>query len=364
MGNYDLGRIIEHSSRFEKPCIVYDKRMIADNILSFAPYCSFKERIDVLFAEKANMNPSVLQFLCEAGVGIDVASTEELKRAREAGFTNINLTSPFIKAELLAGGMFEGVSIDFDNLSQLRRYCIVKGNGIDIGVRVRIPALFDGSESYGRNSRFGIDLLSEEFGQLLRDYRANLKRIHIHIGEYRSNENVKTVLEYIKGIIKQFPDVEIVNLGGGYTYLFASEERKKEFWSILSEFDDMTGCKLKYIFEPGMQFLLNAGFLLTEVLYINNVPAEEYEIITLDASAWCLFSWNPIRLIGKSPYHSSEIRNYKICGASCYEKDVFAENIETSIIQEGDTLIFGYSGAYSGSMKRNLHGFNVHEYLI
>ncbi len=364
MGNYDLGRIIEHSPRFEKPCIVYDKRMIADNILSFAADCSFKDRMDILFAEKANMNPSVLSFLCEAGAGIDVASTEELKRAREAGFENISLTSPFIKAELLASEMFEGVSIDFDNLSQLKRYCIVKGNGIDIGIRVRIPALFDGDESYGQNSRFGIDLFSDEFGQLMRDNRVKLKRIHIHIGEYRSNENVKKVLEYIKSALNRFPDIESVNMGGGYTYLFASEERKKEFWSILSGFDDMTSRRLKYIFEPGMHFLLNAGFLLTEVLYKNNVPSGEYEIITLDASAWCLYAWNPIRLTGKYPYHSSKKRNYKICGASCYEKDVFAENIETSVIEEGDTLVFGYSGAYSGSMRRNMHGFNIHEYLI
>lgn len=363
---YNFKKLCAELHGMKTPCIVYDREHIVHNISEFLQGCLLNT-YELFFAEKANRNIKVLTLLNEIGIGIDVASMEELAMAQTVGFKKISATSPAFINEELQNLFACEAEVDFDNISQLKKYFADRNNkSNEIGVRVRVPFKFDGDTTFGNNSRFGIDVLSPEFRECMSKYGLKIRRLHIHIGEYRTIENVDKVIDYIKRVLSEHQMISSINFGGGYTYLFANKSNRNLFWQKISDFDRKIiynyKIQMKYRFEPGMQLLLNAGYLVTKVLHINQ--NDKSKAVVVDGSAWCLYSWQPIRIIGKYPSRPTLKSMYSIYGNSCYEGDVFIKKIELSELQENDYIVWGYAGAYMSSMMRNMHGFYVEEYVI
>lgn len=365
---YNKDKFTQATTLYKTPCIIYDKDFIIYNIKQILFDATGINEFKIYFAEKANRNVEVLTFLREIGIGIDIASVEELDVALKCGFKDISATSPSLKKDDIKLLYENNIVPDFDSLSQLRNYCMeTELCKREIGVRIKLMHQVEDDTTYMNSSRFGINISSNEFRELVKKYDLKVQRIHIHVGEYKKAEVLKIAINQIKKEIINFPELKSINFGGGITYLYTDAAEVKAFWKQLHKFDEYLfnnyGRNIKMIIEPGMFLLLNAGYLMTKVLYINERSDGNREVI-VDASAWCLYSWQPIKVIAKFPTHGQEKYKYRIVGSSCYEEDIFIPEIFMSELREGDYLIWGYSGAYMSSMMRNMHGFNIDEYLL
>jgi diaminopimelate decarboxylase len=90
-------------------------------------------------------------------------------------------------------------------------------------------------------------------------YNINIKRIHTHIGSGSDPEVWKTVSAASLDLVRQFPDVHTLNLGGGYKVGRMSTEKSTDLQNVgepvkdaFIKFAEETGRKIKLEIEPGM----------------------------------------------------------------------------------------------------------------
>ncbi|MNE67282.1 Diaminopimelate decarboxylase [compost metagenome] len=150
-------------------------------------------------------------------------------------------------------------------------------------------------------------------------------------------------------IISHFPELESLNFGGGFTYLFGGEEITAFFSLISQALGNYLENGLEILFEPGMLLFIFSGYLKASVIDCSKGS------LTLNASAWNLHSWYPSNLV-YSTADAQKDHEYNVYGNTCYEKDIFFTGIALPKIQLDDVLVLFPYGSYVNSMHRNLHG--------
>jgi len=81
-------------------------------------------------------------------------------------------------------------------------------------------------------------------------------------------------------IEKQFPDVEILNLGGGFKVARGDSDKlidvqpmAEKALQMVADFNSRTGRKLKVEIEPGSFLVANSGVLVSEVIDITTTKS-------------------------------------------------------------------------------------------
>lgn len=185
-----------------------------------------------------------------------------------------------------------------------------------------------------------------------------MKQIHVHLGEIRNSNIMSQVALGMEKMVGMFPEVEVLNFGGGLTYLYSDENEVTKTWDILEgvikRINKLLNRQVKVIIEPGMLLMAMCGYLVSTVL-TSDVEGN-HRIVTLDSSAWNLMYWTPPILV--YTYTNNLIKDmHKICGSTCYEKDIFIQSNYNERLDIGDRVLLAPAGAYVTSMARNMHGF-------
>ena len=115
-------------------------------------------------------------------------------------------------------------------------------------------------------------------------------RIHTHIGSGSDPEVWKKVAGMSLDIVRSFPTVKTLNLGGGYKevarmpYEQATnlQEIGQSVKKLFEEFAEQTNKKLKLEIEPGTFLLAHACSLVTTVQDITSTGPEGYRFLKLD----------------------------------------------------------------------------------
>ncbi len=115
-------------------------------------------------------------------------------------------------------------------------------------------------------------------------------RIHTHIGSGSDPEIWQLVSLLSLNLVRQFPTVQTLNLGGGYKVGRMSYESSTDLQVVgltvkeaFQCFAIETGRKLKLEIEPGTFLVANAGVLLTTIQDIVSTGADGHIFIKLDA---------------------------------------------------------------------------------
>ncbi|MGM0751825.1 MAG: diaminopimelate decarboxylase family protein [Bacillota bacterium] len=351
------------------PSIIYDYETIRETVLKLRNDLSVIPGAELCFSIKANRNPMILNILSELKVGADVASLHELEGALNSGMSPVFATSPSFSVEELEYLYSYNIIPDFNSFSQLKQY-VEKSNfsSHKIGMRIRLPfELSQGNNqiSFGRNSRFGIDILTEEIWEIIEDNQLTTVQLHLHLGEMKSSEVMEKVMKFLELNINKFPDLEIINLGGGITYLYSNADEVKKTWALVGEsirrINASLQKKIRVVIEPGMLLLAMSGYLYATVRSSDVMNGKR--AVTLDSSAWNLTYWSYPQVVHSYTLNQEE-EIHDIYGNTCYEHDVFVKNSKHAILISGDRLLLTPVGAYVTSMARNLHGFPLPEEWI
>ena len=123
-----------------------------------------------------------------------------------------------------------------------------------------------------------------------RKYNLKIKRIHTHIGSGSDPSIWQFVSNMSLNLVREFPDVEILNLGGGYKVGRMSYEKSTDLQvvgapvkAVFERFAQETGRKIKLEIEPGTFLMANCGVLLSTIQDIVNTGKDGYTFLKLDS---------------------------------------------------------------------------------
>ena len=279
--------------RFGTPCYVYDRAGLeatARQALAFpAPY-----GLTLRYAMKANPSHGILALFRDLGLHVDASSDFEVERALKAGFpaARIQLTSQ-MPSRRLAEHVRRGILFNACSLHQLEEFGKV-ASGQEISVRIN-PGLGSGStkrtNTGGPASSFGIwhEYLDDVVTVAAR-HGLRITRLHTHIGSGTDPEVWKRVARMTLDIVARFPDVAVVNLGGGFKVGRMPEEPSVDLRDVgghvrgeLEAFRQRDGRALRLEVEPGTFLVANAGAIVATCVDVVDTGREGYLFAKLDA---------------------------------------------------------------------------------
>lgn len=359
-------QLLQAAKDFGTPLYVYHAERIKEQYEKLLTAFSGTD-VKFFYAAKALTNVNILKYIKEIGSNVDCSSINEAKLAVIAGFQkqNILYTSSNIAFEEIEEAKAMGIHINFDSLSNLEKFGKKFGSSYPVGIRLR-PNIMAGGNlkiSTGHiNSKFGIPLEDiEEVLKLQKETGLRIRTLHIHTGS-----DIKDVEVFAKGIevlfevAQHFPDLEVIDLGGGIKVPYEPGEKgtdiellgkkvKEEFeW-----YEKKYSHQLQVWFEPGKYLVSEAGYFVTKV----NVIKQSGDITFAGVDSGLNHF---IRPMFYGAYHeienisnpSGEKRFYHVVGNIC-ETDTFAENRLLPEVKEGDLLVFRNAGAYGFEMASN-----------
>ncbi len=349
---------------FGTPLYIYDAEKIASqiNVLRTA-----FENINIKYAAKALTNVSILHFMKQQGVGVDVVSVQEAQIALKAGFVpdDIMFTPNCVDFEEIVQAVEMRLTINLDNLPVLEKFGAKYHNEYPCVLRLNPDILAGGNYkiSTGHSlSKFGISIHSvNEIKSIVERYDVRILGLHIHTGSELTDLDVfMKMADILFGLAGDFAHLQFLDFGGGLKVAYSQGDSStdvvelgKRLSKAFGDFKVKQGCDLKLWMEPGKFLVSDAGFLLVKVNVVKITPKVTF--VGVDSGLNHL-----IRPMMYDAYHtivnvsnpSGPIGTYTVVGNIC-ETDTFGSDRELNEVREGDLLVIQNAGAYGYSMASN-----------
>lgn len=379
MPNNAQSRFLEYASaqriaeEYGTPCYVYDAATLDANaaaVLAFPNAYGLTAR----YAMKACPNANILRRFEAAGLHIDASSGYEVKRAMAAGFApeKISLSTQELPEDF-AALCGQGVLLNACSLNQLERFGAAFEGG-EVGLR------FNPGAGSGGNNRTNVGGPASSFGiwhewlpevqALVAKYQLKVVRIHTHIGSGSDPAVWQKISSMSLDLVRAFPEVHTLNLGGGYKVARMPEETGTDLQACgapvaekFREFAAETGREIHLEIEPGTFLLANAGAVLAKVQDMVSTGPQGYEFLKLNTGMTELLrpslygAQHPVTLLQAEP--SSETVEYVLAGHCCESGDILSpapgdpELLAPRALPRaaiGDLCVIDGAGAYCAAM--------------
>ena len=356
--------LLKAADEFGTPLYVYDEDRITFQYDQLRQ--AFRRSdVKIFYACKALTNINILRILEKLGSGIDCVSINEVQFALKAGFSpdRIIFTPNSVGLDEYLEATALKVNINIDNLDLLAQFGNHFGNTYPVIIRLN-PHIMAGGNlkiSTGHvDSKFGISIDQIE---LIKDVVANtniaVKGIHIHTGsEIKDVEVFVRGLELMLDLASYFPDLSVIDLGGGFKVPYKPDEKGTDMEALgerLAETFEkhaaLTGKRFQVWFEPGKFLVSECGYFLVKANIIKESPARTFVGVNSGFN-------HLIRPMFYDAYHkisnisnpTGEINPYNVVGNIC-ETDTFAWDRELNDVRPDDILLFNNAGAYGFEMS-------------
>lgn len=322
----------------------------------------------IAYAVKANPNAAVLATLAREGLGADVVSGGEYRRARAAGiaadrivFSGVGKTEEEM-ALALQGGLFQLNLESLEEAETLSRVAQAVGRSVPVGFRINpdVSAKTHAKISTGAaHNKFGLpigDALAA-YDHIRRLPGLAVQGVAVHIGSQLTDlAPSRAAFEKIGGLIAELRAaghrISVADLGGGlgvpYDPAAPVPPSPQAYGEMVSEVTQ--GWDVRLTFEPGRLIVANAGILLSKVISVKPSPAQPFVIV--DAAMNDLLrptlyeAWHAIEAV--APRGQTMIAD--VVGPICETGDTFAKQRTMDKVEAGDLLIFRTAGAYGATM--------------
>lgn len=370
-------------SEFGTPLYVYDEatlRRQAKAALAFpAPF-----GLTVRYAMKASPNAALLKLFDQCGLHFDASSGFEVERLFKAGIApeKISLSTQELPQNF-GDHIRQGISLNACSLDQLERFGKQFPGG-RVGLRFN-PGLGSGHSNRtnvgGPSSSFGIwhekaDLARE----IVARHGLDVFRIHTHIGSGTDPVVWENVAQLNLNVLRQFPSVTVLNMGGGYKVGRMSGEKSTDIAVIgqkladgLTELARETGRKIHLEIEPGTFLVANSCAIVSSIQDIVDTGPDGYTFLKLDAGMTEILrpslygAQHPLVVISAAGETNAEHADYLVTGHCCESGDVLTPAPgEPEVLQPrtlakaaaGDLLVIEGAGAYCSAMPaKNYNSF-------
>lgn len=323
----------------------------------------------ICFAVKANSNLAILQLMAQAGVGADIVSVGELRRALNAGIPADRIVFSGVgkSADEIAGALNVGIARfnveSLDELNTLQR--LAKTQEVTARAAVRINPDVDAHThakiSTGKSeNKFGvsIDEARRWFAGRKQLSHVQLDGLHVHIGsQILSLDPFRLALQRVAAFWRELEQaghpINSIDVGGGLGVCYRAGTDQPvaaaDYVNVIRE--ALTDYRGKLLLEPGRYLVAEAGVLLTRVIRVK--PGIERRFLVLDAAMNDLQrpslydAWHDIVPVSDE---ARPLVAYDIVGPVCETGDTFARARELPECVAGDLLLIKATGAYGASM--------------
>ncbi len=351
--------MVEHAHellrRFGSPLYVYDLREIERRYLRFVQAFPYRP-LDCHYAVVCNKNPLIVRRLHELGAGVHANTPGDAFAALAAGvpaedvvYSGTNLTG--VDLEYLLG---LGVALNVDSLDQLRDV-VSRGGCRTVGLRFLI-------DDAAKRNRIGVS--PNELREALRIADGGGVRVAgLHMYAGTNNRRQSRFLGCVDRLLagaETLPDLEYVNLGGGYGIGYREGEPDLDVDSIgrevarrLASLSRRRGQAIRLILEPGRALVASAGMLLMTVVSVKHRGGRRF--VGVDSTVG-----NIVVPSVYHGYHRIETLTPRggrlelttdVCGNTTHSGDFIARDVRLPRVEPGDVLALRDVGAYAYAMS-------------
>jgi len=360
---------IEKFSKIETPFYYYDLEVLRKT-LEEINIQSKKSDFHVHYAMKANVNPSVLAVIKDAGLGADCVSGGEVQAAIDAGI------SPSKVVFAGVGKADWEINLGLDNdifcfnvesipeLEVINELAAAKNKVAKVALRIN-PNVSAHTHHYITTglseNKFGINMSELDQVVDLFPTLSNVKLIgiHFHIGSQITDlTSFQELCVRVNELQEYFQSrnvvLEHINVGGGLgiNYEHPNHFPIPDFDAYFKVFRDHLQLLPNQTlhFELGRAVVAQCGSLISKVLYVKQGSSKKFAI--LDAGFTDL-----IRPALYQAYHHIEnlssdltVEPYDVVGPICESSDTFAKGFELNQTKRGDLIALRSAGAYGEIM--------------
>ena len=369
---------------FGTPSFVYDEAILRANAKQVQAFPN-AFGLFARYAMKSAPTGAILRIFNDEGLGVDASSVFEVERAIRSGFGTelISLSSQELSDDFRYW-LQDGVKINLCSIHQIHKFAKWRINE-PIGLRFN-PGVGSGGTNRtnvgGPSSSFGIwkdDL--ENAKKLCIEYGLKVERIHTHIGSGSDPEVWKKVASMSLDLVRAFPSVQTLNLGGGYKVARMDNEEATDLKEIgnpvkelFQKFAEETGRKLSLEIEPGTFLLAHACSLVTSVQDVTSTGSEGYRFLKVDGGMTEILrpslygAQHPIVIVtNPTQERFRSVENQVVVGHCCESGDLLTpapgdpETLAPRNLLRGevdDFCVIESVGAYCSSMSaKNYNSF-------
>jgi diaminopimelate decarboxylase len=323
----------------------------------------------IAYAVKANSNAAVVATLARVGLGADIVSGGEYRRAIAAGvspecivFSGVGKTEAEMRLAL-EGGLFQFNIESFEEAETLSAAASSMGVTAPAAFRVN-PNVGAGGHSKittgAAENKFGIPIgnASDFYARAALLPGLKLQGVAVHIGSQLSSLEpfqlaFTKIGEVIRALRSDGHDITTADLGGGVGVPYdpdlppppSPEDYGVMVRRITHDWD------VRLLFEPGRLIVGNAGVLLSRVIRIK--PGPENPFVIVDAAMNDLMrpalyeAWHKIDAVRPD----GRQRTANVVGPVCETGDTFATARKMDSVGPGDLVVFRTAGAYAATMS-------------
>ncbi len=323
----------------------------------------------IAYAVKANPNSAVLATLAKHGLGADVVSGGEIRRARAAGvpaskivFSGVGKTAEEMRLAL-AEGVFQ---FNLESVAEAETLsCVASEMAVNANVAFRVnPDV--AADTHAKittgvaQSKFGIAIeeAPQAYAHVANLPNLSVQGVAVHIGSQLTSlaplEQAFTKLgQLIFTLRSRGLQIRVADLGGGLGVPYNPELPPPP---VPAEYGDMVrrltrDWDVRLVFEPGRLIIGNAGVLLSKVIRVK--PGAAHPFVIVDAAMNDLMrpalydAWHEIDAVRPT----GERWTANVVGPVCESGDTFATARHMDRLEAGDLIVFRTAGAYAAAMS-------------
>ena len=362
--------ILELVKKIETPAYIYSKRKVIENVNTLK---SGLKKVDglICFSVKANSNLNLLKILVNEGLGMDIVSGGELRKALLAGcnskkivFSGVGKSPIDIEYAIHEDILLFNVESESE-LFVINEISKKLGKITSIAVRVN-PDVSPNTHPYIstglKENKFGISINdSLKLHKKIKKFK-NIRVIGVdfHIGSQITEvkpyiDSLIKIKNYIEELRNYDIQLEFLDIGGGFGLIDNSDSFNLGL--MLNEIaNKLKSFNLKIIVEPGRSIIGNTSFLISKVLYIKKNESKNFAICDAgmnDLLRPALYkSYHEIVNLSNFPSSDKNLNVFDIVGPVCESSDCFFPK-KSIDLSENDYIAIMNTGAYGYSMASN-----------
>lgn len=388
--------LLKLAKKYSTPFYVFDKKELRQSAGLFIKAFNHElKNFHYYYAVKTNCHPWILKNVVQAGFGLDVSSSRELKLALTAGAKKMVWSGPGkTEADLKLALKYRNkliVHLDsFQELKKLGELCQKTGRTIKAGVRI-----FTGQ--HGIWNKFGIPLTElKKFFQLAQQYpKLQLCGIQFHLSWNATPAPYQNALKELAAYLKnnftpeRLRQLEFIDIGGGFLPYRLTGENP---WSasaqadLLKKIADYSGLnpkfkhfyyltqaaplavyaagigsaikkyfswlpRLEFFTEPGRVICNNAMHLVLRI-----ADVKEPDRIILDGGV-NIVGWEGLRYdytpVINLNHFSIKEKPCLVFGCLCMADDIWSYSCYAAKLATGDVVAIPNLGAYTYALAQD-----------
>ncbi len=359
---------------FGTPTYVYDGETIAKRVAELRPF-------DVIrYAQKANSNLAVVDWVRRHGAMVDSVSAGEIHRALAAGYPAtgdpdpIVYTADIFDAEALDLVVEHGIPVNCGSPDMIAQY----GKRVPGGeVTLRVNPGFGHGHSQktntgGEHSKHGI--WHEELGAALEiaaKHNVRVTGLHLHIGSGADLEHLALVAGALEKLALEIgSSLTTISAGGGLPVAYRDGDPGMDVDAYFKLWDQTRkrleaefGHPVRIEIEPGRFLVAESGYLVTEIRAIKKMGGNLFYLVDAGfntlARPILYGAYHPMSVVPADDTARAE-QSVVVGGPLCESGDIFTQEeggfVRPQPLPEakvGEYLVIEKAGAYGFVMSSN-----------